>query len=167
MQIITNATVKSLQKHDDSVTATIESAGTTRQITVDRVISAVGIVGNVEDLGLEHTKVVVERTHVRIDSLCRTAEPGIYAIGDLAGAPWLAHKASHEGVVCVEAIAGKHPHPVDWSNIPGCTYCRPQVASIGYTEARAQGSRPRHQGRPLPLHRQRQGHRHGRTPTAS
>jgi dihydrolipoamide dehydrogenase len=101
------------------------------------VISAVGIVGNVEDLGLENTKVEIDRTHIKIDPLCRTGEPGIYAIGDVAGAPWLAHKASHEGVVCVEAIAGLHPHPIDWSNIPGCTYCRPQVASIGYTEARA------------------------------
>jgi dihydrolipoamide dehydrogenase len=137
MKLLTKATVKALRKGEDSVTATIEQGGKTEEKTFDRAISAVGIVGNVEGLGLETTKVVVERTHVQIDSLCRTAEPGIYAIGDIAGAPWLAHKASHEGVVCVEAIAGLHPHPVDWSNVPGCTYCRPQVASIGYTEARA------------------------------
>jgi dihydrolipoamide dehydrogenase len=137
MKLLTKATVKALRKGEDSVTAAIEQGGKTEEKTFDRVISAVGIVGNVEGLGLETTKVVVERTHVQIDSLCRTAEPGIYAIGDIAGAPWLAHKASHEGVVCVEAIAGLHAHPVDWSNVPGCTYCRPQVASIGYTEARA------------------------------
>ena len=137
MKLLTKSTVKSLIKSESSVTATIESDGKTQEITVDRVISAVGIVGNFENLGLENTKVVVERTHIQIDKLCRTAEPGLYAIGDITGAPWLAHKASHEGVICVEAIAGLNPHPIDWSNIPGCTYCRPQVASIGYTEARA------------------------------
>ena len=137
MTILTKATVTALEKLDDSVTATIEQDGKSTQLTVDRVISAVGIVGNTENLGMEGTRIVVDRTHVQIDALCRTAEPGVYAIGDLAGPPWLAHKASHEGVVCVEAIAGLHPHPINWSNIPGCTYCRPQVASIGYTEARA------------------------------
>lgn len=137
MKILTAAAVKSLVKHDDSVTATIEIAGKTQEITVDRVISAVGIVGNVEGIGLEGTAIKVDRTHVVIDEFCRTGEPGIYAIGDLCGAPWLAHKASHEAVVCVEAIAGLHPHPINWTNIPGCTYCRPQVASVGLTEARA------------------------------
>jgi dihydrolipoamide dehydrogenase len=116
----------------------VEANGKTQEITVDRVISAVGIVGNVENLGLEGTGVKVEKTHVVIDEFCRTGEPGVYAIGDLAGAPWLAHKASHEGVVCVEKIAGLNDvHPIDWTNIPGCTYCRPQVASVGLTEARA------------------------------
>ncbi len=137
MKLITGAAVKSLKKGADSVTATIEVGGKTREITVDRVISAVGIVGNVENLGLEGTGVKVERTHVLIDPFCRTGEPGVYAIGDLCGPPWLAHKASHEGVVCVEKIAGLDPHPIDWTNIPGCTYCRPQVASVGLTEARA------------------------------
>ena len=98
---------------------------------------AVGIVGNVEEIGLEGSAVKVDRTHIVIDEYCRTGEPGVYAIGDLAGPPWLAHKASHEGVVCIEAIAGLHPHPIDWTNIPGCTYCRPQVASVGLTEAKA------------------------------
>ncbi len=137
MRLITGATVTALARGTDQVTASIEAAGKVTEITVDRVISAVGIVGNTENLGLEDTKVRVEKTHVVIDPFCRTDEPGVYAIGDLAGPPWLAHKASHEGVVCVEAIAGRHPHPVDWSHVPGCTYCRPQVASVGYTEARA------------------------------
>jgi dihydrolipoamide dehydrogenase len=101
------------------------------------LISAVGIVGNVEDLGLEGTKIQVDRTHILTDAFGRTAEPGIYAIGDLTGPPWLAHKASHEGIICVEAIAGLHPHAMDTLNIPGCTYCRPQVASVGLTEAAA------------------------------
>jgi len=137
MKILTGAAVKSVSKNADSVTVTVESAGKSQQITVDRMISAVGIVGNVENLGLEGTGVKVDRTHVVIDQWCQTGEPGVYAIGDIAGPPWLAHKASHEGVVCVEKIAGLHPHPVDWSNIPGCTYCRPQVASVGMTEAKA------------------------------
>jgi dihydrolipoamide dehydrogenase len=133
-----NAKVIGAEKAADSITVTVEAGGKTQKITVDRVISAAGIVGNTEDLGLEGTKIVVERTHVVIDEFCRTAEPGIYAIGDLAGAPWLAHKASHEGVVCVEKIAGlPDVHPIDWTNIPGCTYCRPQIASVGLTEARA------------------------------
>ncbi len=137
MKIITSATVKGVKKAADSVTVTVETGGKTQDITVDRVISAVGIVGNTENLGLEGTKIKVDRTHVVIDEFCRTGEPGIYAIGDLAGPPWLAHKASHEGVICVEAIAGRHPHPLDTANIPGCTYCRPQVASVGMTEAKA------------------------------
>ena len=137
MKIITGAAVKGLKKGADSVTVTVESGGKSQDITVDRVISAVGIVGNVEGIGLEGTAIKVDRTHVVIDEYCRTGEPGVYAIGDLCGAPWLAHKASHEAVVCIEAIAGLHPHPIDWTNIPGCTYCRPQVASVGLTEAKA------------------------------
>ena len=138
MKIHTGAAVKGMKKGADNVAVTIEAGGKSHDITVDRVISAVGIVGNVEGIGLEGTGVKVERTHVLIDEWCRTGEPGVYAIGDLCGAPWLAHKASHEGVVCVERIAGVNDvHPIDWSNIPGCTYCRPQVASVGLTEARA------------------------------
>jgi dihydrolipoamide dehydrogenase len=133
-----NAKVTAAEKAADNITVTVEAGGKTQKMTVDRVISAAGIVGNTEDLGLEGTKIGVERTHVVIDEFCRTGEPGIYAIGDLAGAPWLAHKASHEGVVCVEMIAGlPDVHPIDWTNIPGCTYCRPQIASVGLTEARA------------------------------
>jgi dihydrolipoamide dehydrogenase len=138
MKILTSAAVKGVKKGADSVTVTVEAGGKSQEITVERVISAVGIVGNVEGIGLEGTKVKVDRTHVVIDEWSRTGEPGVYAIGDLAGPPWLAHKAMHEGVVCVEKIAGvEGVHPVDWGNIPGCTYCRPQVASVGLTEARA------------------------------
>ncbi len=138
MTIHTSATVTALKKGADSVTATIEAGGKSTDITVDRVILAVGIVGNVEDIGLEGTKVVVDRTHIVIDEWCRTGEPGVYAIGDLTGPPWLAHKASHEGIICIEKIAGEADvHPLDTSRIPGCTYCRPQVASVGMTEAAA------------------------------
>jgi dihydrolipoamide dehydrogenase len=138
MKIMTGVTVKGARKGSDSVTVTVESGGKVEDITVDRVISAVGIVGNVEDLGLEGTRVKVDRAHVTVDHYCRTGEPGVYAIGDLAGPPWLAHKAMHEGVLCIEKIAGLNDvHPMDVRNIPGCTYCRPQVASVGLTEARA------------------------------
>ncbi|WP_428492748.1 dihydrolipoyl dehydrogenase [Rhodopila sp.] len=138
MKIITGAAVKTVKKGADNVTVTVEAGGKSQQISVDRVISAVGIVGNVEHLGLDGTGVKVDRGHVVIDEYCRTGEPGVYAIGDLAGPPWLAHKASHEGVLCVEKIAGlNNVHPMDVLNIPGCTYCRPQVASVGLTEARA------------------------------
>lgn len=138
MKIMTGATVKGLKRGAKEVVATIEKGGKSTEHTFDRVISAVGIVGNVEDLGLEGTKVKVDRTHVVIDEWCRTGEPGVYAIGDIAGAPWLAHKASHEGVICIEKIAGlKDVHPLDVKRIPGCTYCQPQVASVGLTEAAA------------------------------
>jgi dihydrolipoamide dehydrogenase len=138
MKILVNAMVKSAKKGSDNVTVTVETGGKSQDITVDRVISAVGIVGNTENIGLEGTAVKVDRTHVVIDEYGRTGEPGVYAIGDLAGPPWLAHKASHEGVICVEKIAGlKDVHPMDTRNIPGCTYCRPQVASVGLTEAKA------------------------------
>lgn len=138
IKLITKAQVKALEKGKDSVTVTIEAGGKSDKKTVDRVIMAVGIVGNVEGLGLEGTKVKVEKTHVVIDEWCHTGEPGVYAIGDLTGPPWLAHKASHEGVLCVEKIAGLNDaHPLDVTKIPGCTYCAPQIASVGYTEAAA------------------------------
>ena len=138
MKLMTKASVKAAKKNGENVTAAIEANGKGQEITVDRVISAVGIVGNVEDIGIEGTGVKVERTHVVTDEYMRTGEPGVYAIGDLVGAPWLAHKASHEGVICVEKIAGLNDvHPMDVTNIPGCTYCRPQVASVGLTEAKA------------------------------
>jgi dihydrolipoamide dehydrogenase len=138
MKIMTSATVKALKKGADNVTATVEAGGKSQDITVDRVILAIGIVGNVENLGLEGTKVKVEKTHVVVDGYGATGEPGVYAIGDLAGPPWLAHKASHEGVICVEKIAGvKGVHALAVGNIPGCTYCMPQVASVGLTEQAA------------------------------
>ena len=138
MKILTSATVSNLKKGANDVTATITVGGKAEQITVDRVISAVGIVGNVENLGLEGTKVKVEKTHIVIDQWGFTGEPNVYAIGDVAGPPWLAHKAMHEGVLVVEKIAGvKGVHPMKTENIPGCTYCQPQVASIGLTEAAA------------------------------
>ena len=138
MKIMTGAAVKGLKKGAGNVTVTVETNGKAQEITVGRVISAVGIVGNVENIGLENTGVKVDRTHVVIDEYCRTGEPGIYAIGDLCSPPWLAHKASHEGVLCVEKIAGLNGvHPMNVQNIPGCTYCRPQIASVGLTEARA------------------------------
>jgi len=141
MKIMTGATVKALKKGANSVTATIAAAGKESEVTVERVILAIGIVGNTENLGLEGTKVKIEKTHVVVDGRCATGEPGIYAIGDLVGPPWLAHKAMDEGVICVEGIAGiKDVHPLDTSKIPGCTYCMPQVASVGLTEAAAKAA---------------------------
>jgi dihydrolipoamide dehydrogenase len=141
MKILTGAKVQGVRKGADDVTAVVEAGGKVQEIVADRLISAVGIVGNVEEIGLEGTGVKVDRTHVVIDEWCRTGEPGIYAIGDLTGPPWLAHKASHEGVLCVERIAGiEGLHPMDTLNIPGCTYCRPQVASVGLTEAAAKAA---------------------------
>jgi dihydrolipoamide dehydrogenase len=138
IKIMTGAKVTKLDKKADSVTATIEDGkGGTQPLTVDRVISAVGVVGNIENIGLEKLGVKTERGCIVIDGYCRTNVPGIYAIGDVAGPPMLAHKAEHEGVICVEKIKGMNPHPMDKLLIPGCTYCHPQVASVGLTEAKA------------------------------
>lgn len=138
MKIRTGAQVKTLKKKDNSVTATIEKGGKSEDITVERVILAVGIVGNVEDIGIDGTKVKVDRGHIETNQWLETGEPGIYAIGDVTGPPWLAHKASHEGIICVEKIKGeKDVHPLNTSNVPGCTYCLPQVASVGMTESKA------------------------------
>ena len=138
IKIFTGAKVTKLDKKADSVTATIDDGkGGTQSLTVDRVIAAVGVVGNVENLGLEKVGVKTERGAVVIDEFNRTSVPGIYAIGDVAGPPLLAHKAEHEGVICVEAIKGLKPHPMDKRLIPGCTYCTPQVASVGLTEQAA------------------------------
>jgi dihydrolipoamide dehydrogenase len=138
MKIMSGAKVTKLEKKTDSVTATIDDGkGNVSQITVERVIAAVGVVGNVENLGLEKLGVKVDRGTIAIDGYCKTNVPGIYAIGDVAGPPMLAHKAEHEGVICVEAIKGLHPHPMDKRMIPGCTYCAPQVASAGLTEQAA------------------------------
>ena len=130
--------VTRLDKKADSVVATLDDGkGKTETIEVERVISAVGVVGNIEGLGLEKLGVKTDRGCVVIDGHGRSSVPGIYAIGDVAGPPMLAHKAEHEGVICVEAIKGLNPHPMDKRLIPGCTYCHPQIASVGLTEARA------------------------------
>ncbi|UWQ93069.1 dihydrolipoyl dehydrogenase [Rhodobacteraceae bacterium M382] len=137
MKIMEKAMVKQLDRAKGKVTAHIEVGGKVEKHDFDTVISAVGIVGNVENLGLEALGVKLDRTHVVTDAYCRTGVDGLYAIGDIAGAPWLAHKASHEGVMVAELIAGKHAHPVKPESIAGCTYCHPQVASVGYSEAKA------------------------------
>ena len=138
MKILEKTTVKKLdRKPGVGVTAHLEDAKGTTTAEFDTVISAVGIVGNVENLGLEALGVKIDRTHVVTDEYCRTGVEGLYAIGDIAGAPWLAHKASHEGVMVAELIAGKHPHPIKPNSIAGCTYCHPQVASVGLTEQKA------------------------------
>src|SRR5439155_12700817 len=138
IKIHTGATVTGLKRGRGSVTAQIESGGKAVEASVERVILAVGITGNVEEIGLDGTGVQIEKSHIVVDEWLRTGEPGIYAIGDVVGSPWLAHKAMHEGVICVEHIAGVNDvHPLDVTNIPGCTYCRPQVASVGLTEKAA------------------------------
>lgn len=140
MKILEKAAVKKLDRAKGKVTAHIETGGKTETHEFDTVISAVGIVGNVENLGLEKLGVKIDRTHVVTDEYCRTGVEGLYAIGDVAGAPWLAHKASHEGVMVAELIAGGHPHPIKPNSIPGCTYCNPQVASVGLTEEKAKAA---------------------------
>jgi len=137
MKIMEKSIVKQLDRGKDKVTAHIETGGKVQKMDFDTVISAVGIVGNVEDLGLEELGVKIDRTHVVTDEYCRTGVEGLYAIGDIAGAPWLAHKASHEGTMVADLIAGRSAHPVKPETIAGCTYCHPQVASVGYTEAKA------------------------------
>jgi len=137
IKIFTGAKVTKLDKKGDSVTATIDDGKGAQSLTVERVISAVGCVGNIENLGLEKIGVKTDRGAIVVDALSRTNVPGIYAIGDVAGPPLLAHKAEHEGVICVEAIKGLNPHPMDKRLIPGCTYCSPQIASVGLTEQAA------------------------------
>jgi dihydrolipoyl dehydrogenase len=141
MKLHVKAEVTGLKPGRNNVAATIKAGGKAEELTVERVILAVGIVGNVENIGLENTKAKVDRAHVVIDEWCRTGEDGVYAIGDLVGPPWLAHKAMHEGVICVERIAGvEGVHPLDAGNVPGCTYCQPQVASVGMTETAAKAA---------------------------
>jgi dihydrolipoamide dehydrogenase len=142
IKILTGAKVTKLDRKADSVVATIDDGkGGPQSMTVDRVISAVGVVGNIENLGLEKLGVKTDRGTIVIDGMCKTNVQGIYAIGDVAGPPMLAHKAEHEGVICVEAIKGLHPHAMDKTLIPGCTYCFPQIASVGLTEQAAKDKR--------------------------
>ncbi len=135
-----SAKVAKLDRKANSVTATIEAGGKSEQITVDRVIAAAGVVANIENLGLEAAGVKTEKGCIVTDGFGRTNVPGIYAIGDVAGPPMLAHKAEHEGVICIETIKGLHTHPMKKDQIPGCTYCHPQVASVGLTEAKAKAA---------------------------
>ncbi|MAI27552.1 MAG: dihydrolipoyl dehydrogenase [Spirochaeta sp.] len=140
IQIMTSASVSALERGEDNVVAQIERADEDPvSLTVDRVILAVGITGNVEDLGLETTQAQIDRGHIVTNEWCETAEAGVYAVGDVSGAPWLAHKATHEGVLAAERIAGfEGAHPLVMERVPGCTYCRPQIASVGLTEAAAE-----------------------------
>ena len=133
MRILTKTQVGNVKPSGNTVSA--EIAG--KAETFDRIILAIGIVGNVEDMGLEALKVEIDRSHITVDEFSRTNVAGLYAIGDVTTPPWLAHKASHEGVICIEKIAGQSPHPLDANKIPGCTYCQPQIASVGLTEAQA------------------------------
>jgi len=137
IKILTGAKVTKLDKSANGVVATVEDGKAPQKISAERVISAVGVVGNVENLGLDRVGAKVERGTIVTDGLGRTNVPGIYAIGDVAGPPMLAHKAEHEGTLCVEAIKGLPVHPLDKAMIPGCTYCQPQIASVGLTEAKA------------------------------
>jgi len=138
IKILTSAKLLGLKETSQGVAADIETGGAKQQLVAERVIMAVGIVGNSENIGLEATKVKLDRGHIVTDGYGATGEAGLYAIGDVTGAPWLAHKASHEGIICIEKIAGmKHVHPIEDNSVPGCTYCRPQVASVGLTEAKA------------------------------
>lgn len=143
IQVHTQVALEQATRAGDAWQLTLRQQGGpqgTLQLQADVVLVAAGIVGNVEDLGLDKTRVQVEKTHIVTDAQCRTAELGVYAIGDVAGPPWLAHKASHEGVMCVEHIAGLHPHALDPRRVPACTYSHPQVASVGLTEAQARAA---------------------------
>ncbi len=139
MTILTGATVEKVDKGETAATATVKTKdGKTQTVEAERVVVAIGIIGNTEDMGLEALGVKIDRGHIKVNEWLETGAPGLYAIGDVCGPPWLAHKASHEGVICVEKIAGVNDvHPLDASLIPGCTYCQPQIASVGLTEARA------------------------------
>jgi dihydrolipoamide dehydrogenase len=140
LKLLTSTEAKSLKAGAMGVEATVSSNGKTETLTASHAIVAVGITGNVENMGLEALGVKVEKGHIVADAFGKTNVAGLYAIGDVTGAPWLAHKASHEGIICVEAIAGRHPHAMIKERIPGCTYSHPQVASVGLTEAKAKAS---------------------------
>jgi dihydrolipoamide dehydrogenase len=137
MTILTKASVKGIKVSGGIATCSIEQGGKVADQQFDRVILAVGIQPNTENIGLEGTAIKTDRGFIQIDDYCFTGEPGVYAIGDITPGPWLAHKASHEAIICVEKIAGLHPHPLDRSRIPGCTYCHPQIASVGMSEKKA------------------------------
>lgn len=137
IDVMTSATVEKVDTSGKTCKVTVKTAKGSELLEVDQVLSAVGVTGNVENLGLDEIGVKYEKGAIKVDEFFRTNVEGVYAIGDVIGAPWLAHVASHEGIVCVEKIAGQSPEPVDYNNVPGCTYCQPQIASVGYTEAKA------------------------------
>ncbi len=138
MKFLLNTSVDKIEKQKQGVKVSVKSEGGIKTLEAEKIILAIGIMGNTDDLGLENTKIKVERNQIHVNEWCETDEPNVYAIGDIAGAPWLAHKASHEGIICVEKIAGlKDIHPLDKQKIPGCTYSIPQIASIGLTEDKA------------------------------
>ncbi|CAM3773375.1 dihydrolipoyl dehydrogenase [Litorimonas haliclonae] len=137
---IKTETQASVKTGRNGVTATLTKGGTSEEVEFDRVVLAIGIVGNTEDMGLEELGVKIEKTHIEVDEYSFTGVKGLYAIGDVTTPPWLAHKASHEGIICIEKIAGENPHPLDANAIPGCTYCHPQIASVGHTEAQAKAA---------------------------
>lgn len=137
IKVMTSSMVQGYTEKGGALHVSVKTKKGEQVIETDQILSAVGVVGNIENLGLEKVGVKTDRGAIVIDEFGRTNIPGIYAIGDVAGPPWLAHKASHEGIICVEKIAGHDVRPMDKSNIPGCTYCQPQVASVGYTEAAA------------------------------
>src|SRR5699024_9576564 len=138
MDIRTGSTVEKVEKSGKGVKVTIKKGDKEETVKADVVLSAVGVTGNVEGIGLEEIGVKHEKGAIKVDrSTYKTGVEGVYAIGDVIGGPWLAHKATHEGIVCAEKLAGENPIPVNYNNIPGCTYCEPQVASVGYTEQQA------------------------------
>lgn len=137
MTLLTKASVKSLKATKDGTEAVVDVGGKTETIKAEKTLIAIGVAGNIENLGLENIGITPDRGQIKVDANYRTVAKGVWAIGDVIGAPWLAHVASHEGVICAEAMAGKNTHPMDYGNIPGCTYCHPQVASVGLTEAAA------------------------------
>jgi dihydrolipoamide dehydrogenase len=137
INVMTSAEVQGVDTSGTPLQVEVKTSKGTETIETDQVLSAVGVVGNVEDIGLDELGIEYERGAIKKDEFFRTNVDGVYAIGDVAGGPWLAHKASHEGIVCVEKIAGENPQPIDYKNVPGCTYCQPQIASVGYTEEQA------------------------------
>lgn len=137
IEFLTNTRVEQIKTDDKSVSVTVSNQGTNKTLQAEHCLVAIGVQGNTENIGLDKIGVQLEKGWIKVDEYYRTHVPGIYAIGDIIGAPWLAHVASHEGIVCVEKIADKETHPIDYKSIPGCTYCQPQVASIGLTEQKA------------------------------
>lgn len=139
VKLMTGASVQELKSTKTGISAKVKADGKTQTLKADKALIAIGVVGNTENLGLEDIGVKIERGDIQVDSNYRTGAGGVWAIGDVIGTPWLAHVASHEGIICAEAMAGKNPHKMDYGNIPACTYCHPQVASVGLTEAQAKG----------------------------